>query len=65
MVSDILENYKFGRCKKVVEILEDTVDDALNEIDNDLIELETNVKSGRFSNEEIAERIKELRTKIY
>lgn len=61
MVDDILMEYKSGLCKTVKEVF----DDFLNEIDNELIELETNVESRRFSNEEIAERIKELREKIY
>lgn len=65
MIGDILKNYKLGRCKKVLEIFEDVIDDVLNEIDNDLIELEDDVESGKFSNEEIAERIRELREEIY
>lgn len=65
MLEDVLKNYKFGRCKSVKEIFEDVVDDVLNEIDNELIELENDVRSGHFSNEEIADRVKELRVKIY
>lgn len=61
MIDDILREYKSGLCKTVKEVF----DDFLNEIDNELIELETNVEYGRFSNEEIAERIKDLRAKIY
>ena len=41
--------------------MEDVAYDVANEIDSDLIELEDDVKSGRFSNDEIAERISELR----
>lgn len=61
MVNDILRNYKSGFCKAVNEVF----DDILNEIDNELIELEEDIQTGKFSNEEIAERINELRTKIY
>lgn len=60
-----VKNYKFGRCKSVKEIFEDVADDVLNEFDNELIELENDVESGHFSNEEIANRVKELRGKIY
>lgn len=65
MLDDVLKNYKYGRCKTAKEVFEDIVDDVLNEIDNELIELEEDVHTGKFSNEEIAERIKELRAKIY
>lgn len=65
MLDDILKDYKFGRCKTVKEVFEDIIDDVLNEIDNVLLELEDDVESGKFSNDEIGERIKELRAKIY
>ena len=65
MIDDVLKNYKFGRCKTAKELFEDIADDVLNEIDNELIELKEDVQTGEFSNEEIAERIKELRAKIY
>lgn len=65
MLDDVLKNYKYGRCKTAKEVFEDVVDDILNEIDNELIELEEDVHTGEFSNEEIVERIKELRSKIY
>lgn len=65
MLEEVLKNYKLGRCKSVKEIFEDVADNVLNEIDNELIELENDVESGHFSNEEIANRVKELRGKIY
>lgn len=65
MLDDILKKYKFGKCKTAKEVFEDVADDILNEIDNELIELEEDVLTGEFSNEEIVERIKELRVKIY
>lgn len=61
MVDDILREYKSGLCKTVREVF----DDFLNEIDNELIELEEDIHTGKFSNEEIVEKIKELRAKIY
>lgn len=51
--------------KTIREMLESIVYKVTDEIDNELIELEDDVKSGRFSNEEIAERIGELRKIIY
>lgn len=65
MLKDLIGGYKYGRCDTVKDMLEDIAYDITNEIDNELIELEGNVKSGLFSNEEIAERISELRKLIY
>lgn len=61
MVDDILREYKSSLCKTVKEVF----DDFLNEIDNELIELEEDIHTGKFSNKEIVEKIKELRAKIY
>lgn len=65
MLKDLISSYKYGRYDTVKEMLEDVAYDITNEIDNELIELEGGVKSGLFSNEEIAERISELRKMIY
>lgn len=65
MLKDLISNYKYGIYKTAKDVMESVAYDVANEIDNDLIELEENVKSGRFSNEEIAERISELRKIIY
>lgn len=60
----------FGDCnfadgESVREVLRSVTDKILNEVDRELIKLGNDIKSGKFSNEDIAWRIKELREIIY
>lgn len=66
-VSDITNTYNEQRnrhCKTLEDIVKDTVEDILQAVDSDLDELIDDVKSGKYSNEEIAERLEEIREKI-
>lgn len=68
MLESTLLNFgdcNFAEGESVREVLRSVTDKILDEVGNELIELEDDIKSGKFSNEEIARRIKELRTEIY
>ena len=65
MLKSLVTNYKNGQYKTLANVLMDIMSDITNELDNELIELERDVESGKYSNEEIAERITELRKLIY
>lgn len=65
MVKDLVNDYKYGQYKTVKDILEDVARDVTDEIDNELIKLEDDIRSGKYSNEEIADRISDLRKLIY
>lgn len=61
--SNLIKNYneKMHRmCRSTEEVLTDIVEDALSPIRSDLEEIIDDVKSGKFSNEEIAEKLTEL-----
>ena len=47
-------------CRSTEEVLTDIVEDTLSPIRSDLEEIIDDVKSGKFSNEEIAEKLTEL-----
>ena len=51
-------------CKTLEETIRDIVEDTLQAIDNDLYELVDDVKSGKYSNGEVADRLEEIREKI-
>ena len=66
-VKNITNTYNEQRnrhCKTLEDIVKDTVEDILQAVDSDLIELIDDVKSGKYSNEEVAERLEEMRKKI-
>ena len=61
--SNFIKNYneKMHRtCRSAEEVLTDIVEDTLSPIRSDLEEIIDDVKSGKFSNEEIAEKLTEL-----
>lgn len=51
-------------CKTLEEIIKDIVEDTLQAIITDIDELIGDVKSGKYSNEEVTERLEEIREKI-
>lgn len=66
-VSDITNTYNEQRnrhCKTLEDIVKDVVEDILGAIDNDICELIDDVKSGKYSNAEVSERLEEIREKI-
>lgn len=51
-------------CKTLEDIVKDVVEDILQAIDDDINELIDDVKSGKYSNEKVAERLEEIRERI-
>lgn len=51
-------------CKTLEDIVKDVVEDILQAIDDDLVELIDDVETGRYSNEDITERLQEIRKKL-
>lgn len=50
--------------KKVEYVLNEFISYAFNAIDDELFELQKDVESGRFSNQEIYDRIQEIRNEL-
>ena len=66
-IKNTLDQYNEQRnrhCKTLEEIIKDVVEDTLYAIVTDMDELVDDVKSGNYSLNDIAERIKEMREKI-
>lgn len=61
--NNFIKNYneKMHRtCRSTEDILTDFIEDTLSPIRSDLADIIDDVKSGKFSNEEIAEKLTEL-----
>ena len=66
-VKNIINTYNEQRnrhCKTLEDIVKDVVEDILQAIDDDLVELIDDVGTGRYSNEDITERLQEIREKL-
>lgn len=66
-INSVVNQYNEQRnkhCKTLEDIVKDVVEDILGAIDNDICELIDDVKSGKYSNEEVSERLEEIREKI-
>lgn len=66
-VNNITKEYNEQRnrhCKTLEVIIKDVVEDMLQAIDDDLYELNNDIKSGNYSFNEIVERIEEIRGQI-
>lgn len=63
-ITDTYNEQRNRHCKTLEDIVKDVVEDVLQAVDDDLYELFDDVKSGKYSNEEIAERLEEIREKI-
>lgn len=66
-INNITKEYNEQRnrhCKTLEDIIKDVVEDTLQAIEDDLDELIDDVKSGKYSNEEISERLEEIGNQI-
>lgn len=63
-ITDTYNEQRNRHCKTLEDIVKDVVEDALQAIVTDIDELQDDVKSGKYSNEEVAERLEEMRNKI-
>lgn len=65
MLKDYLKSFKEGKFDSLTDAIQDFVSDLTNEADDELAEIIENVESGKYSNEEIAEQLRELKSMIY
>ena len=63
-ITDTYNEQRNRHCKTLEDVAKDVVEDILQAIDSDICELIDDVKSGKYSNEEVAERLEEIREKI-
>ena len=63
-ITDTYNEQRNRHCKTLEDIVKDSVEDILQAIVNDVDELIDDVKSGKYSNEEVAERLEEIRERI-
>ena len=66
-IKNLINQYNEQRnrsCKTLEDILKDVVEDALQAIDDDLIELIDDIGTGKYSNEDVIERLQEVREKL-
>lgn len=66
-VDNIAQEYNEQRnrtCETLESIIGDIVEDVLQAVVSDINKLVDDVRSGKYSNEEVAERLEEIRNKI-
>lgn len=63
-----IENYikecGYNSSNKLEDIINETIHDVLNSIDTSLMYLSDDIDSGNYSNKDIIERIREIRSMI-
>lgn len=66
-MKDFIDKYnedKFFKSNYIEEVIRDFIQSAFNRIDSDLAQLQTDVNSGSYSNQDIFDKIDKIRDKL-